>query len=390
MARTDRQPTSGAKEKGLARLAIFSGKDRRRWLVISTTVVILGGGLFVWGIGARQDKGRLLDKYTVATESGSLPGVITASGELQAERRVNVSPKRQGLLEELYVDEGDNVSKGQALARMNSGDHNERLNELNALLLQAKAEFEDKKADFERRRGLYQQGALSADDHNEYRSRFQSRKAAMNAAQARVKQQEVKGSELIIRAPFNGVITSRFAEPGAFVTPTTTASASAGATSSSIMELSKGLEASAKVPESDIGRIRIGQSASVRVDAFPEQRFQAKVSEIAPRAEKTDNVTSFEVKLALIEPPPKLLIGMTADVDFQTGKTAESTLVPTVAIVTEFGKPGVLLVGKENQPSFQPVELGTNSGSKTAILSGLKPGTKIFIDLPPWAKQKRD
>ncbi len=189
MARTDRQPTSGAKEKGLARLAIFSGKDRRRWLVISTAVVILGGGLFVWGIGARQDKGRLLDKYTVATESGSLPGVITASGELQAERRVNVSPKRQGLLEELYVDEGDNVSKGQALARMNSGDHNERLNELNALLLQAKAEFEDKKADFERRRGLYQQGALSADDHNEYRSRFLSRKAAMNAAQARVKQQ---------------------------------------------------------------------------------------------------------------------------------------------------------------------------------------------------------
>ncbi len=174
------------------------------------------------------------------------------------------------------------------------------------------------------------------------------------------------------------------------MTPTTAASATAGASSSSLVELSEGMEVNAKVPESDIGRIRIGQNASVRVDAFPEQRFMARVSEIAPRAAKTENVISFAVKLNLIKPSPQLLIGMSADVDFQTGKTAPSTLVPTVAIVTEKGKPGVLLVGQKNQPRFQAVELGTSSGSKTAILSGLKPGTRIFIDLPPWAKPKRD
>jgi len=76
-------------------------------------------------------------------------------------------------------------------------------------------------------------------------------------------------------------------------------------------------------------------------------------------------------------------------VDFQTGSTAPSTLVPTVAIVTENGKPGVLLVGKNDQPRFQAVELGASSGSQTAILKGIQPGTKVFIDLPPWAK-KRD
>ena len=80
---------------------------------------------------------------------------------------------------------------------------------------------------------------------------------------------------------------------------------------------------------------------------------------------------------------------MTVDVDFQIGKTDISTLVPTVAIVTEDGRPGVLVVGQNNQPRFQKVELGASSGSKTAILNGLNPNDQIFIDLPPWAQQKR-
>jgi aryl-alcohol dehydrogenase-like predicted oxidoreductase len=68
----------------------------------------------------------------------------------------------------------------------------------------------------------------------------------------------------------------------------------------------------AKVPESDIGRLKVGLPASVRVDAFPDRRFQARVRQIAPRAVKTNNVTSFEVKLQLDDPAPELRIGMTA------------------------------------------------------------------------------
>jgi HlyD family secretion protein len=80
---------------------------------------------------------------------------------------------------------------------------------------------------------------------------------------------------------------------------------------------------------------------------------------------------------------------MTTDIDFQTGRLQADTLVPTVAVVTEKGQPGVLLVGKNQEPSFQPVELGVSSGKDTQILSGLKAGTRVFIDLPPWAR-KRD
>ena len=88
--------------------------------------------------------------------------------------------------------------------------------------------------------------------------------------------------------------------------------------------------------------------------------------------------------------PEDLRIGMTSDINFQTGATKISTLIPTVAIVTENGKAGVLTIGKNNQPKFKRVELGTNSGSKTAIISGLQPGEKVFIDLPPWAKERKN
>ena len=391
MATPTRQSPSSTADQALAPLTRLSGlqrlRRRRTVALIAGGLLLLGGG--AWSLGFGRNGNRDLSDYTVSAERGTLPGVVTASGELEAVRRVNVSPKRQGVLNALLVEEGDVVRKGQVLARMDPGDLRDRLDELKALERQAQADYDARQADFRRREILFQRGAISAADLDDFRARYLTSQAALVAAQERIQQRSVESDDLLIRAPFDGVITQRFAEPGAFVTPTTTASATAGATSSSIVELSQGLEVAAKVPESDIGRIRVGQNAGVRVDAYPDQRFEARVREIAPRAVKTDNVTSFEVELDLIGPAPDLRIGMTVDVDFQTGRTNASTLVPTVAIVTEEGKPGVLMVGEQDQPRFQAVELGASSGSQTAIINGVKPGTKVFIDLPPWAK-KRD
>jgi HlyD family secretion protein len=344
------------------------------------------------GFWQRQQtaRGRDVVPYTVLARSGELPGVVTASGELDAVERVNVSPKRQGLIEQLFVDEGDTVKAGQALARMDAGDLRDREQELVANIRSADAELERSASELRRNEPLYRQGAISLNDLNRFRADEKVKRMAVNAARQRLEQRQVEKEELIVRAPFDGVISQRFADPGAFVTPTTTASASAGATSSSIVELSQGLEVLAKVPESDLGRLRLGMPASVRVDAFPDRRFAARVRQIAPRAVKTNNVTSFEVKLALVNPAPELRIGMTADVDFQTGQLQARTLIPTVAVVTEEGKPGVLLVGKESQPTFRPVELGVSSGRNTQILSGLEPGSRVFIDLPPWAKKRKN
>ena len=307
-----------------------------------------------------------------------MPGLITASGELKANLSVNVSPKRQGILDEIFVEEGDQVKKGDLIAKMDFGDLEYRVDDL-------RINYETQKASYLRRKILYGEGAISAEDYEEFKNRFLRSKA-------KFKQIEIEEKETKIRAPFDGVITTRYAVPGAFVTPTTSASSSphGGSTSSSIVELSQGLEIVSKVPESDIGRIKTGQNASLRVDAFPDRLFKAVVKKISPRAIKSNNVTSFEVTLLLTNRPENLRIGMTSDITFQTGATKISTLIPTVAIVTERGQAGVLIIGNNNQPKFKKVELGTSSGSKTAIISGLQPGEKIFIDLPPWAKERKN
>ena len=378
MAKTDTSADTPDFSKGLTLLMNMKSliPHKKAWIGIFSFLILMVFGGLLSRCGPGQNRVPDLTNYTEEAKSGRLPGLITSSGELRATRSVNVSPERQGLLDDLFVKEGEKVKKGQLIAKMKSGDYLYRFNEL-------KAEFVKQRSAYERRKKLFVQGAISAEDLEEYRNRYLT-------SEARLKQREVEGSQLRVLAPFDGIITTRYAEPGAFVTPTTRASSTAGSTSTSIVELSQGLEVMAKVPESDVGRIRVNQDANVRVDAFPDKKYSAKVSEIAPRATKTNNVTSFEVTLILINPSDDLRIGMTVDIEFQIDETSISTLVPTVAIVTEEGKPGVLIVGQQSQPTFKEVELGISSGSQTAIIKGIKPGDQVFIDLPPWAKKKRD
>ncbi len=358
-------------------MATKTDQNKIKIISISTFLIVISGGLF-WKTGIIPEKSKDISGYTIPAKNGRLPGFITASGELRSKKTVNIGPKRQGILLDIFVEEGDKVKENQLIAKMDGGDLLYRINEL-------KAEFEKQKADFERRKILYNEGAISLESFDEYKNLFLK-------SQARLNQRDVEKNDLEIRAPFTGIITSKLAVPGAFVSPTATAQSSLNENRNkpTIVELSQGLEVIAKVPESDIGRIKIEQSALVRVDAFPDQRFAAKVNKISPRALKSNNVTSFEVTLLLTNRPKKLRIGMTADIEFQADETLVNTLVPTVAIVTKNGEPGVLIVGENNEPKFKKVELGTSSGSRTAIIEGLAPGELVFIDLPPWSKQNRE
>ena len=82
-------------------------------------------------------------------------------------------------------------------------------------------------------------------------------------------------------------------------------------------------------------------------------------------------------------------IGMTADLEFKITDNDETILIPTVSIVTEKGKKGILVVGKNNSPKFKEIELGISSGSKTSVIEGLKEGELIFVDIPPWSTKNK-
>jgi len=211
--------------------------------------------------------------------------------------------------------------------------------------------------------------------------------AGVKEAEARVQQIQVLLNDTIIRAPFEGIVTQRYATIGAFVTPTTSASSSASATSTSVVAIARGLEILAKVPEVDIGNIKQGQEVEIVADAYPEQVFKGKVRLIAPEAIVDQNVTSFQVRVELVTGLEELRSGMNVDLTFLGKQVSGALMVPTVAIVTENGKPGVLLPGENNKSVFRPVTIGSTIQDQTQILEGLKEGEQIYIDLPKDRKQ---
>ncbi|NJR70408.1 MAG: HlyD family efflux transporter periplasmic adaptor subunit [Synechococcales cyanobacterium CRU_2_2] len=194
---------------------------------------------------------------------------------------------------------------------------------------------------------------------------------------------EVQKQDTRLVAPFDGIVTQRYADPGAFVTPTTSASSTASATSTSVVALAQGLEVLANLPEADISTIRPGQAVEVRVDSYVDQVFQGEVRLISPEAVKEQNVTSFQIRVALTTGESQLRSGMNADLAFVGNVIDNALVVPTVAIVTREGKRGLLLPNAKNEPEFREATAGVTIGNQTQILSGAKLGDRVFIDLPP-------
>ncbi|BAY26112.1 secretion protein HlyD [Calothrix sp. NIES-2100] len=208
------------------------------------------------------------------------------------------------------------------------------------------------------------------------------RQAAVKVAQAQLKAAEVRLADTVIRAPFTGIVTQKYANVGSFVTPTTSASSSASATSSSIVAVARGLEVLAQVPEADIGRIKPGQQVEIVADAYPDQIFKGRVRLIAPEAVVEQGVTSFQVRVALDTGIDKLRSGLNVDLTFVGDRVNNALVLPTVAIVTEKGQTGVLIPDENNKPQFRQITVGAQIQDQTQVLEGVKGGDRIFVNPP--------
>ena len=391
-------------------------------------------------------------ELTTVVESKTITVRIRASGNVQPIRTVNLSPKNSGILDELYVEQGDRVEAGQVIARMDSDDlEAQRMQNLanlaeaesqlrdvqdgvdpeeiaqaelnfvaaNAQVQDAQARLDLANDRLERNRDLQGRGAISEDELNGYENEARSAQAGLAQAIARAKESEqrlqdqrrfprpedlaqaearvnraqgqlesieVRLRDILIRAPFAGVITQKFATEGAFVTPTTSASEASSATSSAIVALADGLEVLAEVPEADISQIKPGQQVEIEADALLDQTFQGKVRLIAPEAIERQNVTLFQVRIELLSGQEVLLSNMNVNVAFIGDDVDNALLAPTVAIITQEGRPGVLVPDVKKRIRFQPVVLGPQISNQIQILEGVEEGDRIFVDLPPGQK----
>ncbi len=214
--------------------------------------------------------------------------------------------------------------------------------------------------------------------------RFEDRQAAQMSlvqAEGNLKFLESQLNDTKIKAPFDGVVTQKYTDEGAIVTPTTSA-ATTSATSSSIISLAGRLELVAAVAETDMDRIKLGQSVEIVANAFPERMFHGKVNLIAPEAIINQNVTTFEVHATIDDDPSHLLMsGMNVNAEFLAGIKANALLIPTACIMSKQGKTGVLVPNTEGEPHFKAVKIGPTCGTSTEVLDGLKDGTRVFLGL---------
>jgi HlyD family secretion protein len=214
--------------------------------------------------------------------------------------------------------------------------------------------------------------------------------ATVAEASGRLQAIQIQINDTIIRAPFAGTVTQKYANVGAFVTPTTSGSSSASATSTSIVAIARGLEVLARVPEVNIGQIKLNQPAEIVADAYPDQTFKGRVRLIAPEAVLEQNVTAFQVRASLDTGLETLRSGMNIDLTFLGQDLPNALVVPTVSIVTQKGKQGVMVPGKDNKPEFRPVTIGPTIGDQTQILQGVNQGERVFIDMPKDRRPKPD
>jgi len=212
--------------------------------------------------------------------------------------------------------------------------------------------------------------------------------AELAQAQAQVRTVQVQLADTLIRAPFSGIVTQKFASVGAFVTPTTSASATSSATSTSIVAIAGRLEVLAKVAENDIAQIRPGQRVQVRTTAYRGETFQGKVRLIAPAAVVEQNVTTFQVRVALETGQQKLRSGMNVDLTFVGQPLKDVLVVPTLAIIMQKGQTGVLVQDGERS-KFRPVVVGFSTDDQTQVIDGLKVGDRVVVYTPKGNRPQR-
>jgi HlyD family secretion protein len=411
-----------------------SPKKRFSWLIIILIALIISGA-GIYFASHRKNTQLSMQSLTVPVKTQSLKVSFEASGSIEPITSVNISPKNAGRLTALYVEQGDKVKAGQLLARMDSANLTAELAQAQAELAQAKAEYTkvlngnrqeaiaraksqvlsaQAQADLsakrlEKNRWLAQQGAIAQLTFDEYLSEdktsraslaeaqeqlrelengsrpedIEQSKARVAAAKAKVDLAQTELNDTAIYAPFNGIISQKYATVGAVVTPNVSASTTSSATSSSILSIASGLEVNVNVSEATIAQIKPNQTVEIIAEAYPHRTFQGRVKQIAPEAIVENNVTSFEVKVKLITGQAELRSGMNVDAVFVGKKIENALTIPTVAITTNQGEIGVMVLGDRAKPQFKPVRVGFNENGQTQIIQGLALGDRVFIDFPP-------
>lgn len=399
---------NGKKKKSKKKLFIFGGIGL---LLVVLLVIAFAGG----------NKEEIISVQTEKVTKRTITQKVAATGKINAEFKVVITPEVTGEIVQLPVKEGDRVKKGQLLIRIKGDQYQAQKQRLEASLQSSEAslkmreaELTKVEADYNRVTELHSKGLSSDSEFETVKSNYLSTKASYEAAQANVLQSKAQLREVLetlykttINSPMDGIVTNLNVELGERVFG---AGFSMGTDIMTVSDLNN-IEAVVEVDENDVVLVSLGDTATIKVDAFKDQEFIGIVSEIGNSAKSSglgtqEEVVNFEVKIKLIDPKNSLRPGMSCNADIQTETVKNVLSIPIQSVTTRSETPnvenkpagdgedeGILQVKTDKKENNKPkevvfvikngqakkveVETGLSDDNYIAVLKGLDEGTEV-------------
>ena len=387
----------------LAELKIGEEQRGSRPFALVTAIIggilVIGGGVsavFLLGSEPEVLAVRTARVRSVSVDAGTT--VLNASGYVTARRQATVSSKTAGQIIEIAIEEGMEVTAGQVLARLDSSNLERSFGLAEAqtavarkAVLEVEAQLAEARLRQERTRRLVEErvaGQADLDRVNgevatlEARSERQQEDIRVSERRADVIGQQIE--DMVIRAPFDGVITAKNAQPGEMMSPIAGGAGFTRTGIGTIVDMTS-LEIEVDVNEAYINRVSPGQPVDAILDSYDDWTIPARVIAIIPTADR-DRAT-VRVRIGFEELDPRILPDMGVKVSFRSAEAEpeeapEGLLVEAAAVFQDTGRDLVYLV-RDGRVQRRAVRLGDRRGSEVFVLSGLVEGDRVVLEGPP-------
>ena len=333
--------------------------------------------------GGRGGRGGDAGPLTVEVASASRHSVaqqLIVVGNLIGDTTVSVVPRVGGRMQDIYVRLGDQVRRGQRIAKIEDFELQEQLKQQESALDVSKATIRQREADLqlaetnaERSRNLFARQLLPKQTLDDTEARYSAAVAQLDLARAQNNQSMSRLEELRIQvqnttivSPVNGFIARRAADAGAFV--------SQNAPIVDVVDIGR-VRLVANIVEKDLTQIQAGDDTRVEVDAYPGEMFVGRIARVSPVLDPSTRTAPVEIEIP--NPGFRLKPGMYARVTVTTDQRKDALVVPTNAVVDIGGRRGVFVASETDTVQFRPVTVGIEENERIEILDGVEEGERV-------------
>jgi HlyD family secretion protein len=329
--------------------------------------------------------------YRFATiDRGDVESVVSATGTLSAVTTVEVGTQVSGIVSSMLVDFNDKVKKGQVIARIDPTLLEIAVHNAEANLERNQAQLNQAERNYARAVTLREQRILSETDYSEAQYNLESGRAAVKSAQVGLEQARRNLAYATIYAPVSGTVVERTVDVGQ-----TVAASLAAPKLFTIAEDLTRMQMLTSVDESDIGRIRAGQTVRFTVQAYPSQPFTGTVRQVRLHATTKENVVNYTVVVDVRNEDGRLLPGMTASVKFVVAGARAVLRTPNAALrivpsermraelgIRDGGGPRLFYLDPQGRLAVAPVRAGLSDGQFTEVEGpAIAEGVKVVAGL---------